>query len=86
MFRSSHFSFLVTFGNEVTKMRKSCVIFVYILQGQMGKTEKTRKKITQLKWQKYQKPNDKIWDERKKMNIAYDFSKHLVKLNPTFFV
>ena len=49
MFRSSHFSFLVTFGNEVTKIQKYFIIFVYILQGKMGKTEKNGKKITQLK-------------------------------------
>ena len=30
------------------------MIFVYILQGKMGKMEK----ITQLKWPKYQKPKD----------------------------
>ena len=68
MFRSSHFSFLVlvTFGNEVTKIRKYYVIFVYILQGKMGKTEKNGKKITQLKWPKYQKPRRKQWDERNK--------------------
>ena len=34
------FGFLVTFGNEVTKIRKYKVILVYILQGKMGKTEK----------------------------------------------
>ena len=39
-----------------TKIWKYYVIFVYILQGKMGKTEKTGKKITQLKWPKYQKP------------------------------
>ena len=43
------FWFLVTFGNKVTKIRKYYVIFVYILQGKMGKTEKNGKKITQLK-------------------------------------
>ena len=48
LFFSFHFSFLV-FGDEVTKIRKYYVIFVYILQGKMGKTEKTGKKITQLK-------------------------------------
>ena len=44
MFRSSHFSFLVfvTFGNEVTK-NTSYIIFVYISQGKMGKTEKNWK-------------------------------------------
>ena len=41
--------FLVTFGDKVTKIRKYYVIFVYILQGKMGKTEKNGKKITQLK-------------------------------------
>ena len=50
--------FLVTFGNKVMKIQKYYVIFVYILQGKMGKTEKNRKKITQLKWPKYQKPQD----------------------------
>ena len=59
MFRLSHFSFLVTFGNEVTKIQKNYVIFVYILQGKMGKTEKKNgKKISQLKWPKYQQPKD----------------------------
>ena len=40
MFHSSHVWFLVTFGDEVTKIRKYYVIFVYILQGKMGKKEK----------------------------------------------
>ena len=39
------------------KIRKYYVIFVYILQGKMGKTEKKRKKIT-TKVTKYQKPKD----------------------------
>ena len=52
------FWFLVTFGDKVTKIRKYYVIFVYILQGKMGKTENNGKKITQLKWPKYQKPKD----------------------------
>ena len=34
-------------------------MFVYILQGKMGKTEKNGKKITEQKWPKYQKPKDK---------------------------
>ena len=46
------FWFLVNFDDEVTK------IFVYILQGKMGKTEKNGKKITNLKWPKYQKPKN----------------------------
>ena len=49
---------LVTFGNEVTKIWKYYVIFVYILQGKMGKTEKNGKKITQIEWPKYQKLKD----------------------------
>ena len=53
------FWFLVTFGSKVTKIRKYYVIFVYILQGRMGKMEKNWKEITQLKWPKYQKPKDK---------------------------
>ena len=38
------FWFLVTFGNKVTKIRKYYEIFVYILQGKMGKTEKKGRK------------------------------------------
>ena len=63
MFRSSHFSFLdlVTFGEEVMKIRKYYVIFVYILQGKIGKTEKNWKenhatkvnKIPKTKRRKY---------------------------------
>ena len=34
--------FLVTFDDEVTKIWKYYVIFVYILQGKMGKTEKRK--------------------------------------------
>ena len=57
----------------VTKLRKyENIIFVYILQGKMGKTGKNRKKIMQLKWPKYQKT--KIWDER---NICHQ--KRLLK-------
>ena len=44
-----------------TKLQKYYVIFVYILQDKMGKTEKTRKenhatKVTKIP--KYQKPKD----------------------------
>ena len=46
------------FGQKVKKRKKYYVIFVYISQGKMGKTEKNRKKITQLKWPKYQKSKD----------------------------
>ena len=44
MFCSFHFGFLVTFGDEVSKIRKYYVIFVYILQGKMGKTKKPERK------------------------------------------
>ena len=41
------FWFLVTFGIKVTKIQKYYIIFVYILQGKMGNTEKKNgKKIT----------------------------------------
>ena len=61
MFHSSHFSFLVTFGDGVTKIQKYYVLFVYILQGKMGNTEKNRKenhativtKIPKTKRRKY---------------------------------
>ena len=36
------FWILVTFGGEVTKIQEYYVIFVYILQGKMGKTEKNQ--------------------------------------------
>ena len=37
------FWFLVTFGDEVTKIQKYYVIFVYILHGKMGKMGKMEK-------------------------------------------
>ena len=43
--QEEHFWFLVTLA---TKLQKYYVIFVYIVQGKMGKTEKNGKKITQL--------------------------------------
>ena len=52
------FWFLVTFGDEVTKIRKCYIIFVYILQSKMGKMDKTEKMIMQQRWPKYQKPKD----------------------------
>ena len=61
MFRSSNFSFLVTFGEEGTKVRKYYVIFVYILQ---GKTEKIWKEDPATKVTKIPKTKTKIWDER----------------------
>ena len=40
------FWFLVTFVDKVAKIRKYYKIFVYILQGKMGKTEKTERKLS----------------------------------------
>ena len=76
LFRSSHFSFLVTFGDEVMKIRKYYVIFVYILQGKMGKTGKKRKenhatkvtKIPKTKRRKYGMNETKVkilWEGQK---------------------
>ena len=70
MFRSSHFWFLVTFGDDVTKIQKYYVIFVYILLGKMGKTEKNRKKIMQLKWPKTKNQKTEICYEQ---NLVEDF-------------
>ena len=53
------------------KMQKYYVIFVYILQGKMGKMEKTGKKITQLKWPKYQKPTDKYGMNKTKVRVKF---------------
>ena len=53
-----HFWFLITFGDKVMKIQTHYVIFVYILQGKMGKTEKkTRKKIMQPIYQKQNNEN-----------------------------
>ena len=38
------FGFLVTFGNKAEKIQKYYIIFVYILQGKMGKMEKMERK------------------------------------------
>ena len=51
------FWLLVSFGNEVTKIWKYYVIFVYILQEKTDKTKKW-KKTTKLRWPKYQNPKD----------------------------
>ena len=40
---------LVTFDDEVTKIRKYYLIFVYILQGKLGKMEKKRKENHAIK-------------------------------------
>ena len=60
MFSSYHFfcMVLVTFGDEVTKIRKYYVIFVYILQGKIGKTEKTERKSRNYSNQNTKNPKD----------------------------
>ena len=45
-------------GEEAANIQKYYVIFVYILKGKIGKTEKTGKEIMQVKWWKYKKPKD----------------------------
>ena len=54
-----------------TKLQKYHVIFVNILQGKMGKTEKNGKKITQSN-QNCKNQTTKIWDER---NIKWGHSR-----------
>ena len=51
----------------VTKLRKYYVIFVYILQGKLGKSEIKGKKIKKLKWPKYQNQKRKYG-----MNETYE--------------
>jgi hypothetical protein len=55
MFRSSHFWFLVSFGNEVTKIL--CNLCLHFAR-QDGHGGKNGKKIMQLKSPKYLKPKD----------------------------
>ena len=77
MFCSSHVLFLVFghFGDEVTKIQKYHIIFVYILQGKTGKGENWKEnnttkatKIPKTKTRKYgmietndKKPLADIW-------------------------
>ena len=58
MFISFHFLFFVSFGNEVTKIWKYFVIFVYILQGKKSKMEIQRKENHEAKVTK--KPKMKL--------------------------
>ena len=61
------FFVLVTFGDKVTKIWKYYVIFVYILQGKIGKMEKKGLKSCN---QNTKNQKTKIWDER---NINFIF-------------
>ena len=76
MFCSSHFWFLVTFGDEVTKIQKYYVIFVYILQGKKGKTEKKRKENHATKVTKIPKTKKRKYG----MNETYGASLPIVSL------
>ena len=59
MFRSSHFWFLVTFGNEVTKIRKYYKIFFLHYARQVGHEGEKRKENHATKVTKIPKPKDK---------------------------
>ena len=63
------FWFLVTFGNEVTKIWKYYVIFVNILQGKMDKTEKYWKENHATKVTKIPKTKKEImgWTKLKSL-------------------
>ena len=67
MFRLSHFLVFGHFWQWSYENTKILAIFVYILQVKMGKIIKNGKKITHLKWPKYQKPKDENmgWDQTK---------------------
>ena len=79
MFRSSHFLFLVTFGDEVTKIQKYIVIFCLSCKARHARknkqTEHIVKKIMQLKWPKYKKTKIPKWNEPNKrlVSVAYIF-------------
>ena len=71
------FWFLFPLGDEVTKIWKYYVIFVYILQDKMSMMEINEKKITKLKWPQYQKSRDKNmeWTKRKPTTLKISFEK-----------
>ena len=53
------------FGNEVTRIQQYCIIFVYILQGKIGRTEKKWKENqTNQRDQNTKNQKMKIGDER----------------------
>ena len=70
----SRFWFLETFGDEVTKIRKYYVIFAYILQGKMGKTQKIWNENHATKVTKIPKTKE-VWDEQNndEFYISYPF-------------
>ena len=49
---------------SLLKLQRYNTIFVYILQGKMGKTGENRKKIMQQSDQNTKNPKTKKWDER----------------------
>ena len=65
MFRSSCFWFLVTFGDEVTKILRNLCLHFARQYGQEGKKRKE-------KWPKYQKPKEKMgWTKQKQNKIRF---------------
>ena len=68
------FWFLVTYDDKVTKIQKYYVIFVYILQGKMGKTQKIWKENHATKVTKIPKTKE-VWDEQNndEFYISYPF-------------
>ena len=64
---SSHFLFLV-FGHVWWRSYENTTILRNVCLHFARQDGQDRKKITQLKWSKYQKPKDKKWDERNMKN------------------
>ena len=62
----------------MTKLRKYYVIFVHILQGKVGKTEKKKRKSRIRQWPKYQNPKDKIWDEQNIRFVVTQYGQILI--------
>ena len=66
MFRSSHFWFLVFGHFRQRSYKKYKNIFCLHFARQDGQDGKKQKENNATKVTKYQKPKDKIWDERNK--------------------
>ena len=77
MFRSSHFLFLV-FGHLWQHGYENMKILHNLCLPLWARRKENRKKITQLKWPKYQKPKDE--------NMGWTKQKVHSKSNPSVFV
>ena len=71
MFRSSHFWFLITFGDEVRKIQKYYVFFACILQGKMGKIDRNWKENRATKVTKIPKTKRRKYGMNKTIINAY---------------